>query len=192
MHGGIYTTEYDLIHDQNSSAKKIEHPWEECRGMGSSFGYNRNEGLEDYNSSAELIKILIDKVSRGGNLLLNIGPTADGRIPVIMQQRLLDMGEWLRVNGEAIYGTRAWDKAPAQKDKDVFYTIKGNDLYILFTKYPVGKFSVPGIKSPTQVNLLGSQEKVKFSGNNITAPVITPADQPCDHAWVFKVANALK
>ncbi len=191
VHGGIYTTEYDLIHDENSSTKKIDHPWEECRGMGSSFGYNRNENLEDYNTSDQLIRILIDKVSRGGNLLLNIGPTADGRIPVIMQQRLIDMGKWLQVNGEAIYGTTAWSKAPVKKDENVFYTAKGKDLYVLFTTYPGGKFSVPGT-SPSQVTLLGYSGKVSFNGSSITPPLLNPSSLPCDHAWVFKLSNAIK
>ena len=56
--------------------------------MGQSFGYNRDENLADYQTSEQLVHILINKVARGGNLLLNVGPTADGRIPVIMQQRL--------------------------------------------------------------------------------------------------------
>jgi alpha-L-fucosidase len=191
VHGGIYTTEYDLIHDQNSINKKIEHPWEECRGIGSSFGYNRNENLEDYASSAELVKVLIDKVSRGGNLLLNIGPTADGRIPVIMQQRLVDIGAWLQVNGEAIYKTRAWNKAPSQNSTTVFYTTKGKDLYVLFTHYPEKNFTVPGIKNPSSVQLLGFSGKVKFSGSSITPPPMTPATFPCQHAWVFKLVDAL-
>ena len=63
--------------------------------------YNRHEKLEDYKSSHDLILMLADIVSRGGNLLLDIGPTADGRIPVIMQQRLTDMGNWLQTNDEA-------------------------------------------------------------------------------------------
>ena len=84
-----------------------ERPNEECRGIGGSFGWNRFEKPEDYLSSKELIHMLIDLVSRGSNFLLNIGPTADGRIPVIMQQKLLDIGDWLKVNGEAVYGTRA-------------------------------------------------------------------------------------
>ena len=191
VHGGIYTTEYDLIHDENSASKKIEHPWEECRGMGSSFGYNRNENLEDYSTSAELVKILIDKVSRGGNLLLNIGPTADGRIPVIMQQRLTDMGQWLSINGEAIYETTTWKQAPAKKDEHVFYTVKGNDLYVLFTKYPSGKFTVPGIATPSAVTLLGYSGKVASGGNSITPPTLSSGSS-IQHAWVFKLANAIK
>jgi alpha-L-fucosidase len=101
-HGGYYTTEYTAGLDAGS------HPWEESRGMGYSYGYNRTEGINDYRTGRELVLMLVDLVSRGGNLLLDIGPTADGRIPVVMQDRLVHMGEWLKANGEAIYGTRPW------------------------------------------------------------------------------------
>ena len=106
-HGGYYTTEYGLVH-ADEAEEVIPHPWEECRGIGHSFGYNRAETLADYSTPEELITLLVDTVARGGNLLLDIGPTADGRIPVIMEERLLQMGEWLETNGEAIYGTRKW------------------------------------------------------------------------------------
>ncbi|WP_295118159.1 alpha-L-fucosidase [uncultured Chitinophaga sp.] len=105
-HGGYYTTEYE-------AGAKFNRPWEECRGMGFSFGYNRNEDIEDYNSPQALVLLLTDVVSSGGNLLLDIGPDAHGKIPPIMQERLLQIGKWLAVNGEAIYGTRKW-KQPAQ------------------------------------------------------------------------------
>ncbi|MFX1705393.1 alpha-L-fucosidase [Chitinophaga sp. CC14] len=82
--------------------------WEESQGIGQSYGYNRMETADDYKKSADLVLMLVDIVSRGGNLLLDIGPTADGRIPVIMQQKLLDIGKWLEVNGEAIYDSKPW------------------------------------------------------------------------------------
>jgi alpha-L-fucosidase len=196
-HGGIYTTEYDLIHDQNAAGQKIAHPWEECRGIGGSFGYNRNENLKDYETSESLVHILIDKVARGGNLLLNIGPTADGRIPVIMQQRLKDMGDWLSVNGEAIYGTRDWTKAPAiGKETTVFYTTKGNDLYAIVTKWPEKPIVINEVSKSGDVTMLGFDGKVKYSvsGNKLTIipPAITPANNPCSYAWVFRVKGGAK
>ncbi|MCF7568502.1 alpha-L-fucosidase [Sabulilitoribacter arenilitoris] len=101
-HGGYYTTEYE------TEGMEGNHPWEENRGMGFSFGYNRNENIEDYTSPKALVLMLCDLVSMGGNLLLNVGPSSDGKIPVIMQERLLQIGSWLDINGEAIYGTRKW------------------------------------------------------------------------------------
>lgn len=104
LHGGYFTTEY------GAGLKDSELPWEENRGVGFSFGFNRMETLVDYSSAKQLIFMLVDIVSRGGNFLLDVGPTADGRIPVIMEDRLNQIGQWLNVNGEAIYGTRKWIK----------------------------------------------------------------------------------
>jgi len=193
-HGGYYTTEYDILYGDNTEEKKGSHPWEECRGMGNSFGYNRNENIYDYNTSAQLVHQLIAKVSRGGNLLLNIGPTADGRIPVIMQQRLVDMGRWLKTNGEAIYGTTAWN-VTQQPDINAFFTAKGKDVYVIFTKYPGKTVTIRNVgKKPANVTLLGSNVSVKYShsGKNLilTPPVLSPAENPGEYAWVFKLTGA--
>ncbi|MCP4614168.1 MAG: alpha-L-fucosidase [Planctomycetes bacterium] len=173
-HGGFYTTEYGSGMDDDS------HPWEENRGMGFSYGYNRAENLEDYRSAGELILMLIDVVSRGGNLCLDIGPRADGRIPVIMQERLLQIGAWLRTNGEAIYGTRMW-KAPCQWSagripnmerkeymsrfnileqtiappegqafKEVLFTFKNGNLYAITPRWPGRKLTLKDV-SPNSV-----------------------------------------
>ncbi|MEZ5402598.1 MAG: alpha-L-fucosidase [Bryobacteraceae bacterium] len=101
-HGGYFTTEY------TAGLQDASHPWEENRGMGRSYGYNRMERARDYRTAREMILMLVDLVSRGGNLLLDIGPAADGRIPELQEEKLLEIGEWLAVNGEAIYGTRPW------------------------------------------------------------------------------------
>jgi alpha-L-fucosidase len=101
-HGGVYTPEYQPNLDFE------DHAWEESRGMGDSYGYNRHEDVWDYNSAQSLVLHLVDKVSRGGNFLLDIGPDAHGKIPPIMQDRLFEIGKWLNVNGEAIYNTRRW------------------------------------------------------------------------------------
>ncbi len=99
--GGFSTTEYGK---ENAS---MTHLWEECRGIGESFGSNQNEKLEQYQSSKQLIDMLIDIASRGGNLPLSIELATDGTIPVIMQQPLKDMGDWLKINVEAIYENKA-------------------------------------------------------------------------------------
>jgi len=140
--------------------------------------------------------MLIDKVARGGNLLLNIGPTADGRIPVIMQQRLMDIGKWLKINGAGIYGTRAWDKAPAiAKETSVYYSRKGNDLFAMVTGFKNNQVVVKGIKKPGQVKLLGYDGPVKYnySGDRltITLPAPVAGSALSQDAWVFQLAGTL-
>jgi len=161
-HGGVYTPEYQPDLDFE------DHPWEESRGMGASYGYNRNEDSWDYNSAQSLVLQLIDKVSRGGNFLLDIGPDAHGKIPPIMQERLLEIGKWMDVNSEAIYNTVRWKNSsqwsegnrsfkPGKNEdpvlkitvdadsgyavKEIFYTYNPttNSLYAILPKYPSDK-----------------------------------------------------
>ena len=158
-HGEVYTPEYQPDVDFE------DHPWEESRGMGASYGYNRNEDSWDYNSAQSLVLQLIDKVSRGGNFLLDIGPDAHGKIPPIMQERLLQIGDWMHINSEAIYNTVRWktssqwsagnrnykpahrqdpvlkitvDPDPGYAVKEVFYTYNPttNSLYAILPRYP--------------------------------------------------------
>ncbi len=200
-HGDYYSSEYE-----DTDAVGVSHPWEESRGVGGSYGFNRDENIDDYSTSGELVHELIDIVSRGGNLLLNVGPTADGRIPVIMQQRLVDIGEWLKVNGEAIYGTRPWKKAPhkkapkkghkkAAKKKSIYYTAKGKTLYVICMGWPEKAVTIDGLTTAkgAVITLLGSSKKVTWSTGGgktiIQPPVISPAEVPCRYAYVFKVAG---
>ncbi len=193
--GGYYTTEYDLVHDGRGITNP-DHPWEECRGIGTSFGYNRIETPDNYMTSEGLVHLLVEKVAAGGNLLLNVGPTADGRIPAIQQQRLLDIGEWLNVNGEAIYETRKWQGAPKNKDlENVYFTQKGNDLFVICTKFPEQPIEIQGVGQTNKVSMLGyngSVTALSKDGNLIiNIPLITPANDSSKYAWVFKVENAL-
>lgn len=191
-HGGYYTTEYDIVHNEDASNKKFDHPWEECRGIGGSFGYNRNESLGDYETSDAVIHMLIQKVARGGNLLLDIGPAADGTIPVIMQQRLADMGAWLKINGEAIFGTTAGQPASGN---GVFITQKKKDMYILLTSKPDKPFTINLAHAPQKAILLGTDKKVSYSFRNgkcIIDPVnIYPNLPSGGYAWVVKLEGAL-
>ena len=193
-HGGFYCTEYG---NEEHMAKMGNHPWEECRGIGASFGYNRIETPAEYATPEKLIGLLVETSSRGGNLLLDIGPTADGRIPVIMQERLLQIGEWLKVNGEAIYGTKAWrvrkdgtDKAPVR------YTAKDGSVYAICLGWPGPELALKGVTAGegTQVTMLGREGQIDYAattnGLTIKVPPLSVAEIPCQWAWTFKITAA--
>jgi len=103
--GNFSTPEYTQLNEVTS------HKWETCRGLGKSFGYNRAETSEDLISTNDLIRMFVDIVSKNGNLLINVGPEADGKIPDIQLERLRGLGEWLDQFGEAIFETWPWIRA---------------------------------------------------------------------------------
>ncbi|MEN9920067.1 MAG: hypothetical protein RL662_2503 [Bacteroidota bacterium] len=106
---GFKTPEY------SAGITLTDRPWAEVRGVGRSFGLNRNEPLENYLTEDQLIHHFATLVANGGGLTLNVGPAGDGQIPLLQQERLLQLGDWLRVNGEAIYETRAYKKQTEEK-----------------------------------------------------------------------------
>jgi len=152
-HGDYYSTEYQ---DKEIGG----HPWEESRGIGKSYGFNRAERLEDYSTSKELIAELVSIVSRGGNFLLNIGPMADGTIPVHEVERLKEMGAWLQICGEAIYET-----SPFEGENEIPVTVKDQILYLFwestdFEKIPLILGQEWQIRN---VEILGVQKDCCFS-----------------------------
>lgn len=189
--GGNFTTEYGYV-DGGVRIEDVtlDRPFEECRGIGKSFGLNRVERTEDYMSAKELIETLCSLVSKGGNFLLNIGPAADGTIPVIMEERLLEMGEWLSVNGEAIYGTEVYSKEPQE---GVYYTKKGDVVYAILTGFPFGEVVLD--KTPyspeLRARLLAHSAPVTVCERNgktvLRFPPINPDEMKCRHLYAVEL-----
>jgi alpha-L-fucosidase len=131
---------YDIeTHEYDSPTATIDDPWELTRGLGRSFGYNARETAADTMSGDELVHLLVDVVSKGGNLLINVGPDGRGRIPDLQRQPLSELGEWLASNGEAIFDTQPWSQAGTtttdghpvrftQKDGLVYLTVLAKRL----------------------------------------------------------------
>jgi alpha-L-fucosidase len=188
-HGGYYSTEYGEVGGGKTLTE--DRKWEEIRGIGASFGFNRNEELADYLTARQLIHLLVSSAARGGNLFLNVGPTADGRIPVIQEERLLQMGDWLKVNGEAIYGTKPW-RVPNEGEA-VWYTAKGKSIYAICTKWPGRELvlSEPKPRSGAVVQLLGREGQLlwKHEGGKmrINLPQLSPEELPSCHAYAFRM-----
>lgn len=191
--GGNFTTEYGFIEaDKRIEDVELDRPFEECRGIGRSFGLNRIEGTEDYLTPKELLETLCSLVSKGGNFLLNVGPAADGTIPVIMEERLLQMGKWLEVNGEAIYASKVYTKKNTDAS-GVYYTKKDNAVYAISNKYPFESIVLEEIdyNPEAKASLLGSNADIKTAECNgklmLIIPPINPDTLDSEYLYTFKI-----
>ncbi|MCO1574686.1 alpha-L-fucosidase [Crossiella sp. SN42] len=151
------TLEYQRDYQNDAPA---DRKWESCRGLGSSFGYNRMEHDESYLSPAELIHEFVDCVARGGNFLPAVGPTASGRIPWAQSTRLLTLGWWLRENGEAIYRTRPWLRATGTTGcgLDVRYTRSADAVHAIVLGTPATELVEldVSVDAGAEISLLGN------------------------------------
>ncbi|AQG82447.1 alpha-L-fucosidase [Spirosoma montaniterrae] len=186
VHYDFTTPEYQML---DSIARK---KWETCRGIGLSFGYNRTEDAATFLSVDGLVDSFVDIVSKNGNLLLNVGPEADGTIPAGQLERLNGLGVWLKTNGEAIYGTRPWTKAEAKTSTDgrVRFTKKGESLYAILLDEPTGKtvtISELPLTDVRAVTALSDGKPVKHTFANGTLTLTMPAKQAKSVAYAFRI-----
>lgn len=165
-----------------------------------SYGYRREAKFSDYRTVAEIIEELVTTVSRNGNLLLGVGATKDGIIPQIFQERLFQLGTWLKVNGEAVYDSTPWKHQTDGANPNIRYTSKGNTVYVFVLKWPKnGLLYLQSLKvsSQGQVTMLGRPtERLQlstdlFSGIMISLSSLPQGDLPTPWAWVLKVEGAL-
>jgi len=173
---------YDYITPEYTTFTQIpKDKWESTRGIGNSFGYNQFETSADYLSTKELVHLLIDIVSKNGNLLLNIGPKADGSIPEIQKERLLGLGEWLKINGNAIYETRPWiiQEMVIDDEIDIRFTVKDDMLFAILFERPTNQyFTIKKLKAVknTEISILGYTKKLEWSQKDQNLIIEFPSD----------------
>ncbi|HEY2466774.1 MAG TPA: alpha-L-fucosidase [Terracidiphilus sp.] len=172
--------------------KIVEKKWESCHALGTSFGYNQNEGPGDMLSPGKLINMFVDVVSKNGNLLLDIGPKADGSIPELQLTRLREFGKWMHTNGEAIYETRPWVKSDGQTTDGlpVRFTRKGDAVYAILTEKPGSREVIIEslqLEESSQVQMLGVPKPLSWTAREGNVHITLPNELPGDYAFSLKV-----
>jgi len=179
------------LEKDNLKMKVIGPKWQSCTTFGTSFGYLEGD---TYKSIESVIHEMIEVISRNGNFLVNIGPKADGTIPAPQVQRLRAMGEWLAVNGAAIYGSRYW-KVCDQANEHLAFTTKGKKLYAIKLAKPTAPFVIEATAGwnaaqMTSVALLGSAADVSWKMTPAGLQITPPADLgKSQHAWSFEIVT---
>ena len=154
--------------------------WEACQTFSGSWGYHRDE--QTWKSVDMLVQMLIDTVSKGGNLLLNVGPTGRGEFDERALGCLAGMGKWMKNHGRSIYGcTQAPDEFAAPKDCRLTYNPDTNRLYIHMFSYPFGGFFMDGKEISERIEyaqFLGDASEIKYSINGETVSFNIPVVKP--------------
>jgi alpha-L-fucosidase len=193
--GGDYQGDTETPEQRIPSQGFPGRDWETCMTINGTWGYKNND--ENWKSTETLLHNLCDIASKGGNYLLNVGPTSKGIIPQPEVDRLAQIGDWMKVNGEAVYGTgatpfgaEAGSNSDTEKDKsgkpkfipawNWRCTTKPGNIYVMIFNWPAnGKFELPGLESKvTNAYLLVGHKKLKFSQTDAGVTLDLPATAP--------------
>lgn len=168
-------------------------PWQVDEPIGSTWGYTKDMSVAN---PGTIIYDLVDTVSKGGNLLLNLSPTADGIIPQAQQDTLLAVGQWLDVNGPAIYDTQPWTQFEEGGRRGFRFTTRGNTLYAIALSWPGSEAIIASLATTNaaagtvkSVTLLGHQGKLEFTQDKTGLRIKLPARKPCDYAYTLKITG---
>ena len=190
--GDIFTSEF---HDNDNKVKV--HPWEANRGISQSFGYNWQDTEDNVITTEEFIEMFVDMVSHGGNLLLIVNLDGQGALPKVQETRLIDIGKWLKVNGEGIYGTRMYSTV---SEGPIRYTrSKDNQkVYAITTGWPGKSLELTSVtpEKGSKIFLLGEDEPLKWSYDKekklttieIPDKLQEESKRPCKYAYTFKIS----
>ncbi|XP_042295061.1 tissue alpha-L-fucosidase [Sceloporus undulatus] len=194
-HGGFYNCQ-----DKYKPGTLPDHKWEMCSSVDRrSWGYRSNMQIYELMDEPSIIKELVQTVSYGGNYLLNVGPTKEGLIAPIFQERLLALGKWLSINGEAIYESKPWRVQKENASDSTWYTSKEAMVYAVFLTWPEGsllKLSSPVPSASTQVTMLGVSVPLKWQalpdkGLQVALPFTTPSLLPLQYGWTLKLVGVV-
>jgi alpha-L-fucosidase len=186
-HGDYYCSEHN-------TTQSYHHAWEEVQGISQSFAYNWQDDDERIGTPAYLIHRFIKIVSNNGNLAIIGGPMASGEYPATVAARFKALGAWLRVNGEAIYATRA---LPPYQEGQVSYTRSKNGEfgYAICKEWPGQQITLTGIRAAggAAITILGVEKPLLWHQSdtgltiNIPDELQSEAARPCQHAWSLKI-----
>ncbi|MCG6189722.1 alpha-L-fucosidase [Maribellus maritimus] len=189
--------DFKTLGDNQLGDKKEDFPWQSPATVAHSWGFHSSD--TQWKSTSTLLKSLINNVSLNGNFMLNIGPRANGDVPFEIQQRMLEMGEWLNVNGESIYGAEAFDL-----DKDLHdwgkitckKTENGEKLFLHVFNWPLSKkLYLTGVEAkPEKIYLLADKQKspLHFNCENVFTEIELPSLQPDPYVSVVVVEYKTK
>ena len=179
--------------EQEVPEKAMPYVWETCMTMATQWSYKPDD---KYKSTRQLIHLLVNIVAKGGNFLLNVGPDSDGELPPPALERMKEIGRWMQVNGEAIYGTRP---IPPYKVGPVCLTKKGEKLYAICLAAegqtaPPERIEIGPIRAAKSVRLLGSDAKLEWTvtpgGLSVSLPESVRQAPPCQDAWALELDGA--
>ncbi|ESO99512.1 hypothetical protein LOTGIDRAFT_113714 [Lottia gigantea] len=194
-HGGYLTCA-----DRYQPGKLQKRKWENAMTIdGQAWGFRRDVTYSQFLSIHTLISTFVETVSCGGNMLMNVGPTKEGFIDPIFEERLWQFGEWMKVNGEAIRGTRPWKAQNDTINSNIWYTMKGSDVYAIVLEWPQGDTLTLGSPIPstsTTINLLGYPDQFQYTtrpsgGIDIKIPPIPANKMPCQWVWSFVITGLM-
>lgn len=179
-----------LTPEQHIPETGLPYPWETCMTMGGSWSYVPND---TYKTANEIIEKLVDIVSKGGNYLLNIGPGPDGELDPVAYQRLKEIGSWIKINGEAIYGSRMFKVFGEGKQIRFTQSKEGSTQYVFMFDFPQDKIvlSKLSLKKNATIQMLGSNKKLKWKSTAAGVEILIPNvfQNLTNHVWVLKVEN---